>query len=110
MGYTYYIRLGVYQMSRQDKPNVYVRARLTHVTEKAIQLQPANRKEKYWLPKSQVVNIDMVIDYLTSLPSAEAEIEYVDLEVKEWICTKNGIPTIDDTGEEEEDFDFDEGF
>lgn len=97
-------------MSKRDAPNVYIRARVVLVTEKAIKIQPANQPSFYWLPKSQVINIDEILDYLTTLTEGDATVEYVDIEAKEWIVRKNGIPTVEDTGEEEEDFDFDQGF
>lgn len=80
---------------------VYIRAKLSHATEKAICLIVAGHEGKYWLPKSQVVNIDEAMEYLTSLPEEESKVEYVDWEVKEWIVQKNGMPTGDDDYEEE---------
>ncbi len=78
-------------MSRQDNPLVWVRACLIRSTEKAIYIQPANQESQYWLPKSQVENLDEVM--------AECEGElYGDWLVKEWIVNKNGIPTVEETG------------
>lgn len=89
--------------NRQAKPNVWIRARITVFTDKAIRIKPANQDEQFWLPKSQVVNMDDIVAYLTSLPEEEAKVEYVDIEAKEWIVTKNGIPTVEETGKEKDD-------
>ncbi len=80
-------------MSR-DNNTVWIRAHLTYVSDKAIQFIPANTKEKYWLPKSQIVNLEDV------LIEGEDFESYIDIEAKEWIVQKNNIPTVDETGEE----------
>lgn len=76
---------------------VWIRARLTYVSDKAIQFIPANTKEKYWLPKSQIVNLEDV------LIEGEDFESYIDIEAKEWIVQKNNIPTVDETGEEHDE-------
>ncbi len=75
----------------KDNPLVWVRACLIRSTEKAVLIQPANQESQYWLPKSQVQNLDEVM--------AECEGElYGDWLVKEWIVNKAGIPTVEETG------------
>ncbi len=81
----------------KDNPLVWIRALLIRATEKAVLIQPANQEFQYWLPKSQVQNLDEV--------RAECEEElYGDWLVKEWIVGKNGIPTVEETGKEESPF------
>lgn len=65
-------------MSRRNDNTVWIRARLTYTTEKAIQIQPANHPNTFWLPKSQVVNLEDAIAYLTELSQEEAEVTYTD--------------------------------
>lgn len=84
-------------MSRQDKPNVWIRAKLSYTTDKAVRIKPANQNNLYWLPKSQIVNL---VDVLSEIEEGDGQ--YTDWEVKEWIASKNEIPTVEETGEEDE--------
>ena len=76
---------------------VWIRARLSYISDKAIRFQPANTRETYWLPKSQIINLEDV------LIEGEDFESYVDIEAKEWIVRSNNIPTVDETGEEHDE-------